>query len=488
MSVQFFDTLTRRKEIFQPLRGKVVGMYSCGPTVYNFAHIGNFRAYVFADLLRRYLLHKGYDVIQVMNLTDVDDKTIKKAKEENLSLKEVTEKYGAEFFDDVKRMNILPASIYTKATDHINEMIEIIKDLLDKGIAYKGKDGSIYFSISKFPAYGELAHLDSKGLKAGARVKQDEYTKDQVQDFALWKAWDKEDGDVFWETELGKGRPGWHIECSAMSMKYLGHSFDIHTGGVDLIFPHHQNEIAQSEGSTGKKFVNHWLHNEHLMVKGKKMAKSLKNFYTLRDVLSKGYEPRFIRYTLLATHYRQQLDFSFEGLDAAKGALARLDDFLRKIKTHKGAAYLQDVSGLTKKCKESFERCMDDDLSIAEALAAVFEFVREVNRITESKRVGEKNVAEILKMFEGFDKVLGLDIGKEKVVEGLEEKVIELASKFFEKGIKGDMESVIRELIRLRNDYREKKEFKKADSIRDGLKKIGILLEDEDGKTDWKIA
>src|SRR3989344_5802297 len=223
MALQFFNTLVRKKEQFQPLRGKVVRMYSCGPTVYNFVHIGNIMAYTFADLLRRYLTFKGYDVIQVMNLTDVDDKTIKKSKDEKVPLQEVTERYS-------------------------------------KGVAYKGKDGSIYFSISKFPTYGELAHLDLKGLKAGARVKQDEYTKDEVQDFALWKAWDKDDGDVFWGTELGKGRPGWHIECSAMSMKYLGHSFDIHTGGVDLIFPHHQNEIAQSEGSTGKKFVDFWLH------------------------------------------------------------------------------------------------------------------------------------------------------------------------------------------------------------------------------------
>ncbi len=488
MTLKFFNTLTRKEEVFQPLRGKVVRMYSCGPTVYNFVHIGNIMAYTFADLLRRYLTFKGYDVIQVMNLTDVDDKTIKRSKEEGVPLKEVTERYSKAFFEDVKAMNILPASIYTKATDHIKEMVDITKQLLEKGIAYKGNDGSIYYSISKFPAYGELAHLDLKGLKAGARVKQDEYTKDEVQDFALWKAWDKEDGEVFWETELGKGRPGWHIECSAMSMKYLGHSFDIHTGGIDLIFPHHQNEIAQSEGSTGKKFVNYWLHNEHLMVDGRKMSKSLKNFYTLRDLEAKGADLRDFRYLLLSAHYRKQLNFTFEGLDAAKGALSRLDDFVRNIKTHKGAKYLKEVSDLAKKTKEGFEKYMDDDLNVPEALAVIFEFVKEVNKITESTKLSEKNTAEVLSMFADFDNVLGLNIGKEKVVEGLEGKLIELIRGLTGKQAIGDKDGLIQELIKLRQLYREKKEFKKADSVRDKLKEIGILLEDEGGRTSWKVA
>ncbi len=488
MTLQFFNTLTREKEIFQPLRGKVVRMYSCGPTVYNFVHIGNIMSYTFADLLRRYLTFKGYDVIQVMNLTDVDDKTIKKSKEEGISLKEVTERYSKAFFDDVKSMNIVPASVYAKATDHVKEMVEITKQLLESGMAYKGKDGSIYYSISKFPAYGELAHLDLKGLKAGARVKQDEYTKDEAQDFALWKAWDKEDGDVFWETELGKGRPGWHIECSAMSMKYLGHTFDIHTGGVDLIFPHHQNEIAQSEGSTGKKFVNYWIHNEHLMVDGRKMSKSLKNFYTLRDLEAKGTDLRAFRYLLLSAHYRKQLNFTFEGLDAAKGALTRLDDFIRNLKSHKGPKNVVEISELVKKCRDKFEKFMDDDLNMPEALAAVFDFVKDVNKITESTKLSEKNTAEVLRMFADFDKVLGLNIGKEKVIEGLAEKLIDLIEEFTGKKATGDKDSLILELIKLRQDYREKKEFKKADSVRDKLKEIGILLEDESGKTGWKVA
>src|SRR3989338_8371388 len=487
MALQFFNTLVRKKEQFQPLRGKVVRVYSCGPTVYDLVNRGNIMAYTFADLLRRYLTFKGYDVIQVMNLTDVDDKTIKKSKDEKVPLQEVTERYSKAFCDDVKKMNIWPASIYTKATDHINEMAEITKQLREKGVAYKGKDGSIYFSISKFPTYGELAHLDLKGLKAGARVKQDEYTKDEVQDFALLKAWDKDDGDVFWGTELGKGRPGWHIECSAMSMKYLGHSFDIHTGWVDLIFPHHQNEIAQSEGSTGKKFVNFWLHNEHLMVDGKKMSKSLKNFYTLRDLEAKGTDLRAFRYLLLSAHYRKQLNFTFEGLDAAKNSLDRIDDFIRNIKTHKGAEYLKEVSDLVKKVRGSFEKFMDDDLNVPEALAVVFEFVREVNRIAEKTKLSEKNTVEIVKMFEDFDRVFGLDIGKEKTIEGIENNLEKLVGELGGKIVKGK-DRLIQELIELRKFYREKKEFEKADLIRKRLKEIGIVLEDEDGKTSWKVA
>ena len=488
MTLKFFNTLTREKEEFKPLRGKVVRIYSCGPTVYNFAHIGNFFSYTFADLLRRYLTYKGYDVIQIMNLTDVDDKTIKKSKEEKVPLKEVTERYSKIFFEDVKTMNILPASIYPKATDHIKEMVDIIKILMEKGIAYKGADGSIYYNIKKFPNYGELAHLDLKGLKAGARVKQDEYTKEEVQDFALWKAWDKEDGNVFWETEIGKGRPGWHIECSAMSMKYLGHSFDIHTGGVDLIFPHHQNEIAQSEGSTGKKFVNFWLHNEHLMVEGKKMAKRFKNFYTLRNILEKGYDPRAVRYVFLATHYRQQLDFSFAGLDAAKNSLSRLDDFIRNIKRKKGAKNIPEIPELVKKCKENFEKFMDDDLNTSEAMAAIFDFVREVNKITEKTKPTEKNISEILRMFADFDKVLGLDIGKEKEAVGLEIKLAKIIKEFAGEDVDGKPEDMIKELIKIRENFRNKEDFQKADIVRAKLKEIGVILEDEGEKTVWKVV
>lgn len=488
MALKFFNTLSRKKELFQPLRGKVVRMYSCGPTVYDFAHIGNIRAYAFADILRRYLVFKGFDVIQIMNLTDVDDKTIKKSIEERLPLKEVTEKYSKEFFEDIKKMNILPASVYPKATDHVNEMLSIIKILLEKGIAYKGTDGSVYFNIKKFHEYGRFANLDLSGLKAGARVKHDEYTKGEVQDFVLWKAWDKDDGDVFWETELGKGRPGWHIECSAMSTKYLGHTFDIHTGGVDLIFPHHQNEIAQSEGSSGKKFVNFWMHNEHLMVDGRKMSKSLKNFYTLRDLVSKGVDLRAFRYLLLSAHYRQQLNFTFEGLEAGKNALERIDEFLRKLDKFKGAKNAPEVSETVKKCLDDFEKYMDEDLDSPQALAAIFELIRYVNKVTETGKLGEKNISEIKRVFSIFKSVFGLDIGREKKVEGLDEKLKELLKELTGKDISGNSNSLVKELIKLRMEFREKKDFQKADLVRDRLKRIGIVLEDEDGKTSWKTA
>src|SRR3989339_892084 len=271
-------------------------MYSCGPTVYDFAHIGNFRAYIVADILKRYLKFKGFKIKHVMNITDVDDKTIKGSIEQKISLNQYTEKYTKAFFEDLRTLNIEPADIFPRATEHIKEMVSMIQKLIMNGLAYKGEDNSWYYDISKFRDYGKLSKLKLGELKEGARVKQDSYEKEQAQDFALWKAYDKDDGDVFWETDLGKGRPGWHIECSAMNMKYLGEEFDIHTGGVDLIFPHHENEIAQSIGSTGKKFVHFWIHNEHLLVNGRKMSKSLGNFYTLRDLLSKNYNPRAIRY------------------------------------------------------------------------------------------------------------------------------------------------------------------------------------------------
>ncbi|MEM7825323.1 MAG: cysteine--tRNA ligase, partial [Candidatus Aenigmatarchaeota archaeon] len=332
MSLKLYNTLTRKKEVFKPIRKNEVRMYTCGPTVYDFAHIGNFRTYVWQDILKRWLLYKGFRVIHVMNITDIDDKTIKGSRSQGISLKEFTEKYTEAFFKDSESLNLLPANFYPRATQHIKEIVELIKILIRKGYAYKSEDGSIYYNISKFKSYGKLSKLKIKELKAGARVKLDSYTKEEAYDFALWKAWDPEDGDVFFETDIGKGRPGWHIECSAMSMKYLGETFDIHTGGVDLIFPHHENEIAQSEAATGKKFVKYWLHAEHLIVEGRKMSKSLGNFYTLRDLIGKGYNPISIRYLLLSTHYKQQLNFTFESLESAKNTVESLFNFLLKLK------------------------------------------------------------------------------------------------------------------------------------------------------------
>ena len=455
MTLKLYNTLTRRKEVFKPLKGKVVGIYSCGPTVYGFAHIGNFRAYIFSDLLRRYLKYKGYKVKQVMNLTDVDDKTIKGSRNRGIPLAEYTLKYKQAFFENIKTLNIGQVEVYPEATKHIREMVGLVKKLLKKGYAYQSGDGSIYYDISKFADYGKLAHLDMDGLKEGARIKHDEYAKEKAQDFALWKAYDNEDGDVFWQTELGKGRPGWHIECSAMSMKYLGNSFDIHTGGVDLIFPHHTNEIAQSEGATGKKFVNYWLHNEHLLVDGRKMSKSLGNFFTLRDLLNKCHKPMAIRYILLTTHYRQQLNFTEESLKAAENAVERLNNLIFNLRNVTSASDNKAADRLIEQTKIKFERKMDDDLNISEALAVIFDFVRDVNKLIDTNRISRKNAKDVIESMKKFDTVIGVIDFKE--------------------------ESIGKEILNLVNERekaRKEKDFAKADKIREKIKEKGFIIED----------
>lgn len=433
-------------------------MYTCGPTVYDFAHIGNFRTYVWQDLLKRWLLFKGFKVRHVMNLTDIDDKTIKGAREQGISLREFTEKYIKAFFEDSKTLNLLPADVYPRATEHIKEIVELIKILIEKGYAYRGEDGSIYYDISKFKDYGKLSKLKIKELKPGARVKSDSYTKEEAYDFALWKAWDPEDGEVFFETEIGKGRPGWHIECSAMSMKYLGETFDIHTGGVDLIFPHHENEIAQSEAATGKKFVNYWLHAEHLIVEGRKMSKSLGNFYTLRDLLAKGYDPRAIRYLLLSTHYKQQLNFTFEGLEAAKNTVEKLINFLWKLKEIKGEKENKQVKKMIKETRKKFEEAMDDNLRINDALAVMFKFVNQVNKLISQNKIGKKNSEEIIDLILSFDKVLGLNLEEAIKEEKLPEEV--------------------QKLLKEREEARKRKDWKLADELREKIKELGYSIED----------
>ncbi|MFQ5499263.1 MAG: cysteine--tRNA ligase, partial [Candidatus Zixiibacteriota bacterium] len=313
MSLKFRNSFSGTLEEFTTLEPNKVRLYTCGPTVYNYQHIGNFRTFMWGDLLRRYLAYKGYEVLSVMNITDIDDKIIRDSLAAGISRKEFTDKFENAFFEDFDALRIKRADVHPHATDHIPEMVSMVQKLVDNGAAYE-VDGSYYFKISAFPKYGKLANLDMEGLKAGARVATDEYEKESVSDFALWKAWTPEDGDIFWETEIGKGRPGWHLECSVMSMKYLGDTFDIHTGGVDLMFPHHENEIAQSEATTGKKFVRYWLHGKHLIVEGRKMSKSMGNFFTLRDILDKGYSGLVVRYLLISSHYRQQLNFTFDGL------------------------------------------------------------------------------------------------------------------------------------------------------------------------------
>ena len=461
-----FNTLTRQKEKFTPIDGGKVRIYTCGPTVYDYAHIGNFRAFLFEDLLKRWLEYRGFKVTHVMNLTDVDDKTIKGSQKQHAPLKQYTEYYAKAFFEDAAALNIKPASHYPRATEHIPEMVTLIKTLISKGYAYKGEDGSTYYAINKFKNYGQLSKIKIKKLKTGARVKVDEYAKEEAQDFALWKAWTTEDGDVYWETELGKGRPGWHIECSAMSMKYLGETFDIHCGGVDNMFPHHENEIAQSEAATGKRFVNYWLHNEHLLVEGKRMAKRFGNFYTLRDLLKMGHDPKAIRYLLLSTHYRQQFNFTFEGLVAAKGAIDRLTNLMRRLLDADGKSSKEKIDQLITKVQTSFGEAMDDDLNISIALAALFNFVREINNLLDANALSKKEAKEAYTLMAGFDKVLGI-IGEVKREETLPKEAAELISQ--------------------REEARKAKDWKTADAIRQQLKAMGIVIEDTAQGVRWKI-
>lgn len=487
INMKFYNTLTKKKEEFIPIKKGFIGMYTCGPTVYDFAHIGNFRTYVFQDIMRRYFEYKGYEVKHVMNLTDVDDKTIVGARREKIPLRQYTDRYSKAFFEDIDTLNLERAHVYPRATEYINEMVEMIQKLMKNGYAYRGDDNSIYYDISKFKNYGKLAGLKVAELKEGARVKSDSYDKVDAKDFALWKAWDEVDGDVFWETEIGKGRPGWHIECSAMSAKNLGETFDLHSGGVDLIFPHHENEIAQSEGATGKKFVNFWVHSEHLLVEGKKMSKSLGNFYTLRDLLSKGYEPKAIRYLLLSTHYKQKLNFTFKALDSAKNIVEKLMNFMERL----DATYEKEdktFEKTLKKTRENFEKAMDNDFDINKALVVVFELVKKVNKMIEAGKFGQKNAEETKELMLKFDKVLGI-LGKKKIELSMEkmEKLVELA-RGLRLEVRGtDFETIMKELVKLRNEARAKKDYKTSDKIRSELYVLGIVLEDTEKETRWKV-
>lgn len=465
-SLHFFNTLTRKKEKFVPLEKSKAKMYTCGLTVYDFGHIGNFRTFVFQDLLRRWLEYRGFKVTQVMNLTDVDDRTIAASRRKGIPLKEHTERYIKAFFEDISTLKIKRAEYYPKATEHIPEMVALIKKLMEKGYAYRGEDGSIYYNISKFKNYGKLSKIKLEELKPGARVKVDEYGKEEAQDFALWKVWDEEDGDVFWETEIGKGRPGWHIECSTMAMKYLGETIDIHSGGVDLIFPHHENEIAQSEAATGKEFARYWLHSEHLLVEGKRMAKRFGNFYTVRDLTAKGYDSRAVRYLLLSTHYRQQFNFTFDGLDAAKSAVDRLTNFVDRLREANGKKCGEKIKSLMGTVKKNFEEAMNNDLNIGVALAALFDFVREVNTLIDENMLSKEEAKKVYDLIMKFDKVLGVVGEVEK-----EEKLPKEAE----------------ELIRRREEARKANDWETADKIRERLKVIGIILEDTPQGVRWKI-
>jgi cysteinyl-tRNA synthetase len=510
MVLKFYNTLTRSKDEFVPLHGSEVRIYSCGPTVYDYPHIGNLRAFVFYDLLRRYLKYRGFAVRHVMNITDVDDKTIRNSRKEGMTLTKFTEKYTKIFFDDLEKMNVEKFEFYPKATEHISEMVEMVKTLLAKGFAYRGTDGSVYFNIRKFPEYGKLSKLDVSGLKSGTRVAQDEYSKEEARDFALWKAWTPEDGDVYWETEIGKGRPGWHIECSVMSGKYLGKTFDIHTGGIDLIFPHHENEIAQSEAANGQQAVRFWLHNEHVMVEGQKMSKSLGNFFTLNDLVKKGHEPRAIRYLLLTTHYRSKLNITDKSLFAAKQAVEKIDNFVDLLKEARSSKHEPEVAKHIHATEKAFAEAMDDDLDTGTGMAKIFDFMRDVNKLLDEGKIGKEDAEKCLHALQKFDHVLGVLKKDKGISKELVEKALDMLVELHEllkakdhesakkleallshmKGKEYDPENfgkLMEVISEVREALRTKKEFALSDKIRADLKEIGIILEDKEGGVRWRI-
>ncbi|HUP02301.1 MAG TPA: cysteine--tRNA ligase [Gemmatimonadota bacterium] len=460
----FYDTLRREPVAFAPLEPGRVRIYTCGPTVHDFPHIGNLRTFLFEDLLRRVLEVRGFAVTQVMNLTDVDDKIITKARAGGVTIAEYTERYTEAFFEDLETLRLERAEAYPRATEHIGSMVALIERLEAAGHTYRTDDGSIYFRIATFPGYGKLSRIDLSGMEDGARVAADEYEKEDPKDFALWKA--AEPGEEAWETPLGRGRPGWHIECSAMAMAYLGETFDIHTGGVDNIFPHHENEIAQSEAATGRSFARIWLHAEHLVVDGRKMAKSLGNFYTLRDLLDRGYRPRAIRYLLLSVHYRSPMNFTFAGLDQAAASLDRLADFARRLETlPMGCMSNPAVAERTRRARAEFDAALDDDLNSSRALGAVFEWVRDFNRWIDEDRLTVVDRPECEALLAAFDRIYDV-----------------LAPDPGESELSAEIEALIAE----REAARAERDFARADAIREALAGRGVMLEDTPQGVRWK--
>ena len=459
--IQFTNTENRRKEDFREISPGQVTMYTCGPTVYNFAHIGNFRAILTYDLCKRWLRSRGYAVRHVMNITDVDDKTIRDSQKEGTPLRDFTERYAKCFFEDCRALRVAPPDVTPRATDHIPEMLDLIQILMDKGIAYQGEDGSVYFSIEKYEPYGKLSHLKERELKVGARVQSDEYDKESVSDFALWKKWVTQDGDVKWDSPWGPGRPGWHLECSVMARKYLGDTIDLHMGGEDLIFPHHENEIAQSEAATGKPFVKYWVHNGYLMVEGRKMSKSAGNFYTLRDIFQKGYTGREVRMLLLSTYYRQAFNFTFEGLHAVRSALSRLDDLRdameKEAKDGGDNEVGAELLAVLKEAREKWDASLDDDLNTSAAFAALFEAVKAVNKLRLENPLGKAGAQKVLEFLDYADQVLAV-AEKDKTEEEFPPRA--------------------QELLAERTEARKAKNWPRADEIRNELAAMGLTVED----------
>ena len=464
MSLRFYNTLTQKVEEFAPLNGNEVRMYTCGPTVYNYAHIGNLRTFTFEDILRRWLIARGYKMNHVMNITDVEDKIIRNALAQGKTINEYTEQYTRAFFDDMATMRLQRPERIAKATEHIHDMVAAVQTLDRKGFTYTS-EGSVYFRIAKFPGYGKLSHNDFSGIRAGARVDVDEYDKADARDFVLWKA--KKDGEPSWNEPIGDGRPGWHIECSVMAMKYLGETLDIHAGGVDLIFPHHENEIAQSEAITGKPFSRFWLHAEHLSVDMQKMSKSLGNIFTLRDIIEMGYSPEALRYLLASVPYRKKLNFSLDGLKGAATSIERLRNYKLRLETEKFPDG-QDaaIEDRTSASRRKFEESLDDDLNTAEALAAVFEYVRDTNTMMDAGQFKAGNAAGAIDLLSRFDDIFDVLTPSQKA-GGMDDDAVDA-------------------LINERTQAKKSRNFTRADQIRKQLTEAGIVLEDTKDGVRWK--
>ncbi len=464
MPLRFYNTLTQQMEEFRPLDGETVRMYTCGPTVYHYVHIGNFRTFSFQDVLRRVLRMRGWKLFHVMNITDVDDKIIRNAVAEGKTLQQYTQRYIEAFLEDAAKLRLERPEKLVFATEHIEDMVTAIQRLAERQHTYLS-EGSTYFRIASFPEYGKLSHTNFSGNVAGARVDVDEYEKADARDFVLWKA--RKPGEPFWDTPLGPGRPGWHIECSVMAMKYLGETIDIHTGGVDLVFPHHENEIAQSECMTGKPFARFWLHAEHLMVEGQKMSKSLGNFFTLRDILDQGYSPEAIRYLLVSAPYRKQMNFTFDGLKAAAAAIERLRNFETRLRTERFDEGLdEEQEKRAAAAHTAYHEGLDDDLNTADALGAAFEFVRESNIAMDQGRFRAGNRASAARLLEDFDRVF--DVLRPTVQEGtLTDEEVEA-------------------LVRERTEAKKARDFARADRIRAELLERGVVVEDTRDGVRWK--
>ncbi len=493
MGLQLYNTLSGKVQEFKPREDNLVRMYACGLTVYDYGHIGNFRTFIAVDVLRRFLLQSGYSVKHVMNITDVDDKIIRNAMQKGVPIADYTAKFAQAFLDDMQTLNLEPPEKLVRATEHIPEMAHFIANLVAKGNAYRTDEGSYYFRIASFPQYGKLSKKDFAGMTDGARVDVDEYDKDNARDFALWKA--PKPGEQSWDTEIGPGRPGWHIECSTMSMEYLGESFDIHLGGEDLIFPHHENEIAQSEALTGKEFSHFWVHSRFLLVEGEKMSKSLGNFYTLRDLVLMGHKPSSIRFLLASVPYRKQLNFTFDGLKQAAASVDRLRNFKLRLETgHWPEGTNQAIAAMAAETVTALRVAMEDDLNTAQALGAMFDLVRDVNAAADKAEVHKDDVPALLQVLAKFDDIFAVLADDDAVkirrvvewaeAEGLADKISAEVRELAKAAALTDAQ--IEELVAKHTAARKAKDFKTSDAVRNQLAEQGVILENTKDGVRWK--